>query len=145
MIQWPIACRAFLHVNWFRLREGNPCFSHTCLSTPHSFRASKEVLLNPLIISRNEKERVLIESSINSLRVSIAIKQADDIERILVHKFTRFLTQRAENFVILRRKPIEVKRDNNRRQQLGLHGVPFPPSWTTIVLLTTLDMPSWFL
>ncbi|KAG0217017.1 Arp complex subunit [Mortierella sp. GBA43] len=69
---------------------------------------SKEVLLNPLVISRNDKERVLIESSVNSLRISIAIKQADDIERILVHKFTRFLTQRAESFVILRRKPIEL-------------------------------------
>ncbi|KAF9998815.1 Actin- protein 2/3 complex subunit 4 [Entomortierella chlamydospora] len=70
-------------------------------------RASKEVLLNPLVISRNDKERVLIETSVNSLRVSIAIKQADEIERILAHKFTRFLMQRAENFVILRRKPIE--------------------------------------
>jgi len=45
-------------------------------------RSSKELLLNPVIISRNEKERVLIESSINSVRISIAIKQADDIERI---------------------------------------------------------------
>lgn len=71
-------------------------------------RASKEVLLNPVVISRNDKERVLIETSVNSLRVSIAIKQADEIERILAHKFTRFLTQRAESFVILRRKPIEV-------------------------------------
>ncbi|KAF9579101.1 Actin- protein 2/3 complex subunit 4, partial [Lunasporangiospora selenospora] len=70
-------------------------------------RASKEVVLNPVVISRNDKEKVLIESSVNSIRVSIAIKQADEIERILAHKFTRFLTQRAENFVILRRKPIE--------------------------------------
>ncbi|KAF9433879.1 Arp complex subunit [Entomortierella beljakovae] len=68
---------------------------------------SKEVLLNPVVISRNDKERVLIETSVNSMRVSIAIKQADEIERILAHKFTRFLTQRAESFVILRRKPIE--------------------------------------
>ena len=51
----------------------------------------------------------MIETSVNSLRVSIAIKQADEIERILAHKFTRFLTQRAESFVILRRKPIEVR------------------------------------
>ncbi|KAK0551896.1 Arp complex subunit [Tilletia horrida] len=69
-------------------------------------RTSKEVLLNPLLISRNENERVLIETSVNSIRLSIRIKQADDIERILCHKFTRFLSQRAENFVILRRKPI---------------------------------------
>ncbi|PWN51811.1 ARP23 complex 20 kDa subunit, partial [Violaceomyces palustris] len=69
-------------------------------------RTSKEVLLNPLTISRNENERVLIEPSVNSIRISIKIKQADEIERILCHKFTRFLMQRAENFVILRRKPI---------------------------------------
>ncbi len=56
----------------------------------------------------NENERVLIEPSINSIRISIKIKQADEIENILVHKFTRFLTQRAESFFILRRKPIKV-------------------------------------
>ncbi|KZS98577.1 ARPC4-domain-containing protein, partial [Sistotremastrum niveocremeum HHB9708] len=67
---------------------------------------SPEVLLNPLTISRNENERVLIEPSVNSIRVSIKIKQADEIERILCHKFTRFMMQRAENFVVLRRKPV---------------------------------------
>ncbi len=60
-----------------------------------------------MTISRNENEKVLIEPSVNSLRVSIKIKQADEIERILAHKFTRFLMQRAENFVILRRKPVQ--------------------------------------
>lgn len=71
-------------------------------------RGSKEVLLNPLTISRNENERVLIEPSVNSIRMSIKIKQADEIERILCHKFTRFLMQRAESFVVLRRKPVLV-------------------------------------
>lgn len=70
-------------------------------------RSSKELLLNPVIISRNEKEKVLIEASINSVRISIAIKQADDIEKILAHKFTRFMMMRADNFVILRRKPVK--------------------------------------
>ncbi|KAF9173052.1 Actin- protein 2/3 complex subunit 4, partial [Mortierella sp. AD010] len=36
---------------------------------------SREVLLNPLVVSRSERERVLIESSVNSIRISIAIKQ----------------------------------------------------------------------
>ena len=71
-------------------------------------RTSKEVLLNPLTISRNENERVFIEPSVNSIRVSIKIKQADEIERILCHKFTRFMMQRAESFVVLRRKPVKV-------------------------------------
>lgn len=66
------------------------------------------MLLNPLTISRNENERVLIEPSVNSVRISIKIKQADEIERILCHKFTRFMMQRAESFIVLRRKPVKV-------------------------------------
>ena len=70
-------------------------------------KESSELLLKPVTISRNEKEKVLIEPSINSVRISIAIKQADEIERLLCHKFTSFMMRRAENFVILRRKKIE--------------------------------------
>ena len=70
-------------------------------------RSSKELLLAPLCIARNEKEKVLIEGSINSVRVSISVKQADEIEKILCHKFMRFMMLRAENFFVLRRKPIE--------------------------------------
>ncbi|XP_066555646.1 tubulin monoglycylase TTLL3 [Amia ocellicauda] len=70
-------------------------------------RSSKELLLQPVIISRNEKEKVLIEGSINSVRVSISVKQADEIEKILCHKFMRFMMMRAESFFILRRKPVE--------------------------------------
>ena len=50
---------------------------------------------------------MLIEPSINSVRVSVRIKQADDLERLLVAKFSRFLSARAEQFIILRRRPIE--------------------------------------
>jgi actin related protein 2/3 complex subunit 4 len=79
----------------------------TQLPTDHT-RTSPEVLLLPLTVSRNESERVLIEPSVNSIRLSIAIKQADEIEKILCHKFTRFMMMRAEGFVILRRKPLPV-------------------------------------
>lgn len=68
---------------------------------------SPELLLNPVTVARNENEKVFIEPSVNSVRVSIRIKQADEIEHVLVHKFTRFLTQRAESFFILRRKPVK--------------------------------------
>lgn len=66
-----------------------------------------EVLLNSIHIARNENERVLIESSINAVRVSICVKQADEIEVILCRQFMRFLMGRAESFVILRRKPLK--------------------------------------
>jgi actin related protein 2/3 complex subunit 4 len=69
-------------------------------------RTSKELLMTPVVVSRNKQEKVLIEPSINSVRVSISVKQADDIERILCHKFTKFMCQRADNFIVLRRKPM---------------------------------------
>ena len=68
-----------------------------------------ESLTGFVFLSRNDKERVLIEPSVNSIRVSIAIKQADEIEKLLCQKFMRFMMRRAENFVILRRKKIEVR------------------------------------
>ena len=72
------------------------------------YRGNKELLLQPLVISRTENEKCLIEPSINSVRVSIKIKQADEIEIILCRKFTSFLMQRAEQFIIMRRKAVEV-------------------------------------
>ena len=84
-------------------------------------RTTKEVLLTPVVISRNENEQVLIEPSINSVRVSIKIKQADEIETLLAGKFTRFLMMRAESFVILRRKPIQVCLKKNCQT---LHHIP---------------------
>lgn len=68
---------------------------------------SKEMLLNPVLICRNEQEKCFIEPSINSTRVSICIKKADEIETILSHKFNRFLMQRAEQFIVMRRVPVE--------------------------------------
>ena len=70
-------------------------------------KLSPEVLLNPVIISRNKNERVLIEPSINSIRVSIAIKQADEVEKVLSNIFMGMMMTRAEMFGILRRKKIE--------------------------------------
>ncbi|XP_053211949.1 actin-related protein 2/3 complex subunit 4-like [Panonychus citri] len=101
-------------------------------------RGNKELLLNPVTISRNDKERVLIESSINSVRISIAVKQADDIERILVHKFTRFLMMRADKFVILRRKPLSLG-DNRSSTILDekTHPTQQPPTGYDISFLVT--------
>jgi len=70
-------------------------------------RMNKELLLNPMVVARNEGERVLIEGSINSVRMSIKIKQIDEMEVLLVDKFCRFLAQRAEDFLILRRSPVK--------------------------------------
>lgn len=39
-------------------------------------RGSKELILNPITICRSEREKCRIEASVNSVRVSIMIKQA---------------------------------------------------------------------
>ncbi|GBG69648.1 hypothetical protein CBR_g4477 [Chara braunii] len=71
------------------------------------FQTSPELLLDPIIICRNESERVLIERSINSVRISVKVKQADELENILAKKFLRFLSLRAETFEVLRRKAVD--------------------------------------
>jgi len=68
---------------------------------------SKELILNPILIARDDKQQCLIEPSINSIRVSIKIKQNDNLEAVLVEKFSRALAMRAEEFIVLRRKPVE--------------------------------------
>eukprot|EP01130_Rhizamoeba_saxonica_P015397 TRINITY_DN689_c0_g1_i1.p1 TRINITY_DN689_c0_g1~~TRINITY_DN689_c0_g1_i1.p1 ORF type:complete len:134 (-),score=23.48 TRINITY_DN689_c0_g1_i1:52-453(-) len=70
-------------------------------------RQHPELLLKPIVISRTEEESVMIEGSINSLRMSVRIRKSDELDKILANRFLRFLSQRAEEFVILRRKPIE--------------------------------------
>ncbi|KAE9602991.1 putative arp2/3 complex subunit 2/4 protein [Lupinus albus] len=70
-------------------------------------KTSSELLLNSVLICRNEAEKCLIETSINSLRISLKMKQTDELENILTKKFLRFLSMRAEAFQVLRRKPVQ--------------------------------------
>ncbi|CAK9054023.1 unnamed protein product [Durusdinium trenchii] len=71
------------------------------------FKDTAAVILKPLVIARDENEKCLIEASVNAVRVSIKVRQSDDTEKLLCRKFASFFTQRAEHFVILRRKPVE--------------------------------------
>ena len=47
----------------------------------------------------------MVEASINSVRVSIAIKKNQEIEVLLTHMLERFLSLRADKFQIMRKKP----------------------------------------
>ncbi|KAL0246964.1 hypothetical protein GEMRC1_008170 [Eukaryota sp. GEM-RC1] len=64
----------------------------------------KFLLLKPITIARSPSEKVFIEPSINSVRISLKIKQSDDIDRLIVQKLAHFLMQRAADLPILRRK-----------------------------------------
>ena len=67
---------------------------------------SPELLLPPITISRSKYEEVLVEPSINSTRISIRIKKVDTLDTLLASMFMRFLMQRAEQFIIMRRVPL---------------------------------------
>jgi len=69
------------------------------------FQDNPKLLLQPIIISKSEAEHCLIESSINSVRVSISIKKSAEIEVLLTHMLERFMSLRADKFEILRKKP----------------------------------------
>ncbi|KAG2381893.1 hypothetical protein C9374_005685 [Naegleria lovaniensis] len=68
---------------------------------------SKELLLNPVVISRDKFDKCMIEGSINSVRISLGFKKNDQVEEIIYKRFMHFLMQRAEQFLVLRRKPVE--------------------------------------
>merc|ERR1712046_375661 len=61
------------------------------------------LLLKPITICKTERDKVLIEVSVNSVRVSISFKQADEVEQMIARKFTRFMMRRAEDFSVLRK------------------------------------------
>ncbi|MDR3548262.1 MAG: actin-related protein 2/3 complex subunit 4 family protein [Candidatus Pacebacteria bacterium] len=68
---------------------------------------SPELMLNSIVIARTDQEKCLIESSINSVRVSFTIKKPKEIEKLLTHLFERFISLRADKFSIIRRKPVD--------------------------------------
>lgn len=79
-------------------------------------RKIENALITSKAYHRSSAESCLVEISINSCRFSLKIKQNDDIEKFLCCKFTKFMTRRAETFIILRRKPVDVpfhKYENN--------------------------------
>ena len=69
------------------------------------------MVLTPRVINRTEMQKVKIEPSRNSVRISVKIKQANEIEKMLTSHFCRFMTRRAESFKILRRKPADKDYD----------------------------------
>ena len=57
------------------------------------------------MICKSDQEACLIESSINSVRISIKIKKGMEIEHLLTRMLERFMSLRADRFEIFRKKP----------------------------------------
>ena len=66
-------------------------------------RESLELINKPIIISRNESEKVEIETSINSVRVNVAVKKYQEIDKLIVDIYSKYLMNRANQLNILRK------------------------------------------
>ena len=66
-------------------------------------RESLELINKPVIISRNESEKVEIETSINSVRVNVAVKKHQEIDKLIVGIYSNYLMNRANQLNILRK------------------------------------------
>ena len=66
-------------------------------------RESQELISKPVIISRNEDEKVEIETSINSVRINVAVKKYKEIDKLIVGIYSKYLMNRANQLNILRK------------------------------------------
>ena len=62
-----------------------------------------ELTSKPVIISRNESEKVEIETSINSVRVNVAVKKYQEIDKLVVGIYSNYLMNRANQLNVLRK------------------------------------------
>lgn len=67
-------------------------------------RESLELIMKPIVVCRNEDEKIEIEPSINSIRVNILIKKHADLEGLLMDIYSNYLMNRADKLNILRKK-----------------------------------------
>ncbi|KAH9593282.1 Actin-related protein 2/3 complex subunit 4 [Trypanosoma melophagium] len=87
-------------------RHNKPEIEVVDFSEDTTHPTTTELLLNPIRIARSEQESCLIESSINSTRVSVSFLKSDALAELIARKYVSFLAQRAKQFCILRKKPI---------------------------------------
>ena len=66
---------------------------------------SAELVNQPVLITRNEEEKVEIQSSINSVQVHISLKKHADIERLIISIYAKYLMNRANKLNLLRKIP----------------------------------------
>ena len=66
-------------------------------------KENAELTSKPIIISRNESEKVEIETSINSVRVNVAVKKYQEIDKLVVGIYSNYLMNRANQLNVLRK------------------------------------------
>ena len=62
-------------------------------------------MLKPFVIAKSDREMVYIETSVNSIRISVMIRKTGDMGELLTHLMGRFVALWADKFNIVRKKP----------------------------------------
>mgnify|MGYP001626562780 CR=1 FL=1 len=75
------------------------------------FQDNPLLLMDPVYVTKSADECCLIESSVNSVRVSVRILKSSNLETLLAHMLARFMQMRADKFEVLRRKPADPSYD----------------------------------
>ena len=82
-----------------------PSLSYEKINRPQvEVKESLELLMKPVIIAKNDKEKVEIEPSINSVRVNLQVTKVD-IEELLMIIYSKFLMNRTDKLNLLRKVP----------------------------------------
>jgi len=67
-------------------------------------KESLELVNNPIIICRNDEEKIEIEPSFNSVRINILVNKHGDLDSLLIDIFTQYLMARTERLNLFRKK-----------------------------------------
>ena len=62
-------------------------------------------MLKPFVLAKNDREMTYIETSVNSIWISVKIKKTIGTGVLLTHLMERFIALRADKFNIIRKKP----------------------------------------
>lgn len=68
-------------------------------------KENDELLMKPIVVCRNEDEKIEIEPSINSVRINIVIKKHANLEELLMNIYSKYLMNRADRLNIFKKKP----------------------------------------
>ncbi len=67
-------------------------------------KENPEVVIKPIVICKNEEEKIEIEPSINSVLISLVIKKHAELEELLMGIYSNYLMNRADKMEIFRKK-----------------------------------------
>ncbi|KAL4496399.1 hypothetical protein ABPG72_014629 [Tetrahymena utriculariae] len=69
-------------------------------------KTTKNLVLHPIYLARSDKEKCLVEPSVNSCRISFLLKKNDELDILIASRFSQYFMVRADQFQILRRKAV---------------------------------------